>query len=165
MSYSIKATITLFNNVVNLVPNPEIPHRIESKQGFKLGNDQIDKFTSNFGANIPSSLLLPKEIKVSEIVIDTSTNEFQVCVDADFQDPDFFLNKFPDVFTLNSVQMYIASEQTDTWDSTTIYKMGAKVYYEADKKKYECITDSYIAGTTPEDAGTTPEKGYSWTMV
>lgn len=105
MSYSFSAKIKVFNNPIEIHPNPEFPTRLESASGFQITKQQVkDNFPIPKGLNLDKA---PDEIDVSKVIVDVKTGEFQIGIDVDFGD-DFFLNKFPKIVDIVSVHAFVS---------------------------------------------------------
>lgn len=106
--YTISASITLFKNTVTLKPNMKAPEIIESEEGFQVGTEDVDSLKSAFGLDgtLPAGLTLPGTLKVSDVKINTRTQDFQVAVEMGFQN--FWMNTLaPDVLTLDKVSLFV----------------------------------------------------------
>ncbi|WP_020536763.1 hypothetical protein [Lewinella cohaerens] len=113
MSYSISAEITFLGQPVSLKPNPKVPSRIESETGITIDGSALPTLKNAFGLDaLPAGLDMPEgaSVKISDLVIDTATSEFQVALEMD-PGTDFFLNKLAgngDVFSLDKVYLFVA---------------------------------------------------------
>ncbi len=141
MSYSVSADITIFGQAVNITPNPEFPTRIESRDGFKVKGSDINTLKQNFPISLPDGLSVPSdsELDLSDIVLDTKTEEFQVGIGMT-PGSTFFLNQFPSVFTLEKVNLFLSYGTPPDWAASATYAAGDTVTDTTDSNIYENIT-------------------------
>lgn len=120
---SFSAKLSIFGKDVTLTPNIEFPHRIESSQAITLKftdpNPQDSSGKTTIGDAVTNYLKVPSNdfnldqtkldyLEITDLIIDTESEEFQLGVKVGLEDT-FFLNKYPDIFDISWVSVFITT--------------------------------------------------------
>ncbi|MGB0526087.1 MAG: hypothetical protein ACPGJS_24105 [Flammeovirgaceae bacterium] len=111
MDFKFEANIEVFETLVELRPmeGDEIGYRAkEDEAGIVV--DHAKLITAGFfKAGDPVTEYIPNPTTIKTIVFNRKTKKFEFAVEGKF-DENFILNKYPTVFKLKSIAVYIATE-------------------------------------------------------
>lgn len=121
-SLTFGAKLKVFGNPLTITPNTKVPTRIEYHSGDADGENiatkiqavvssipQLNDVATEFGKALAD---LGTEIFLQDVIIDVSEGNKEVALGVRFKETGtFFLNKYPKVFSLESVDFFLDVKQ------------------------------------------------------